>query len=198
MMSSKVTVIAITAAGLAALSCSHDRDTMTPASRTMSAPEERDKSGDEERALSDAQIAGIMEAANTAEIQQGSIAQRMAQRQEVRDFATMMVADHSKALEEGQRLSTKAGFGTAGSELSSELRAENQETVSELNDAKPSDFDEEYMKSQVKAHEKVLELLDDKLIPNALNPELRASLIAKRATVAAHLERARNLKSVVE
>jgi putative membrane protein len=197
MISSKVTLIAISAAGVAALSCSHDRETMTPASRSVSAPEQRE-AGRTERALSDAQIAGIMEAANTAEIQQGSIAQRMAQRQEVRDFATMMVTDHSKALEEGQRLSTKAGFGTAGSEIESELRADNQETVSELNDAKPSDFDEEYMEAQVEAHEQVLALLDEKLIPNAVNPDLRASLLAKRATVAAHLERARNIKSMVE
>jgi putative membrane protein len=197
MMSSKLTVIA-SAVGFAALSCSHERETMTPASRTMSASEQRDKSTDGARALSDAQIAGILEAANTAEIQQGSIAQRMAHRQEVRDFATMMVMDHSKALEEGQRLSTNAGFGTAGSDLASELKAKNQETVSELNDAKPSDFDEEYMKSQVEAHEEVLGLLDEKLIPNAADPDLRASLIAKRATVAAHLERARNVKSMVE
>jgi putative membrane protein len=198
MISNKMTVIALSAVGLAAFGCSHDRETMTPASRSMSAPEQRDRAADGERALSDAQIAGIMEAANTAEIQQGSIAQRMAQRQEVRDFATMMVMDHSKALDEGQRLSTNAGFGTAESELQTELRAENQETVSELNDAKPSDFDEEYMESQVKAHEKVLELLDDKLIPNAVNPELRSALIAKRSVVAAHLERARNIKSMVE
>jgi putative membrane protein len=197
MISNGLSVIAISAAGFAAFACSHDRETMTPASRTMSAPE-RDASEDRERALSDAQIAAIMEATNTSEIQQGSIAQRMAQRQEVRDFATMMVMEHSKALEDVQRLSTKAGFGTASSDFTSDLRAENQETVSELNDAKPSDFDEEYMAGQVKAHEQVLRLLDDKLIPNAVHPELRSSLLSTRSVVAAHLERARRLKSIVE
>lgn len=191
-----VTMLVLSAAAAAALGCSHDRETMTPASRTLGATEQRSSSG--ERALSDAQIAGVLEAANMAEIQQGSIAQRKAQRQEVRDFATMMVTDHSKALEDLERLATKAGFGTASSEMTSDLRADNQEAVSDLDDAKPSDFDREYMDAQIQAHEHLLKVLDDQLIPNAVNPELRSSVLATRPVVAAHLERARAVKHMLE
>jgi putative membrane protein len=196
MISKGMTVIAMSVAALTTAACAPDREAMTPASRITSAAEERDASRG--RALSDAQIAGTLEAAQTGEIQLSSIAQRMAQRQEVRDFATMMVMEHSKALEEGQRLSTQAGFGTASSDVTSDLRAGNQENVSELNDAKASDFDEEYMESQIGAHEQLLRLLDDELIPNAVNPELRSLLLATRRGVAAHLERARSIERMVE
>lgn len=181
---------------VSAVACSHDRETMTPASRTVGTTSQ--PSDSDERALSDAQIAGIMEAANTAEVQQGSIAQQNAQRQEVRDFATMMVKEHGKALEDGQRLSTKAGFGSASSDITSELRADNQGIISELNESDASDFDEEYIEHQIEVHQKVLKLLDDELIPNAVNPELRSSLLATRPVVAAHLERARSIKRMLE
>jgi putative membrane protein len=193
----QVTMMLAVSAAASALACSHEREVMTPASRTTSMPGQGD-SDSKERALSDAQIAGILEAANQAEIQQGTLAQRMARRPEVRDFATMMVTDHSKALEDGRHLATKAGFGTASSEQTSELRAGNQEAVSELNEATIAEFDEKYIDVQIQAHEHVLELLDDDLIPNAVNAELRASLFATRPVVATHLERARNIKRKLE
>lgn len=193
------TFITLGAVALSVVACGRDREAMTPASRTESVPQESmsPRAGDE-RALSDAQIAGILEAANTAEIQQGSVAQRLAQRQEVRDFATMMVTDHSKALDEGQRLATRAGFGTATSDVTSELRSDNQDAVNELNETSRDDFDEKYIETQIEMHEDVLELLDDKLIPNAVNPELRSSLLATRPVIAAHLERARNIKRMLD
>jgi putative membrane protein len=181
-------------AAISLFACSHDRETMTPASHTASTPEP----SPDKRALSDAQITDILEAVNTAEIQQGTIAQQNARRQEVRDYATMMVTDHSKSLDEVQRLASKAGFGRAGSELSSELRSDNQETISELKQAKPEDFDEEYIESQLEAHEETLKLLDEKLIPNADNPDLRASLLATRPVVVGHLDRARSIQRMLD
>jgi putative membrane protein len=178
------------------LACSHDREVMTPASR-ITTPEQS-ASDSKVPALSDAQIAGILEAVNLAEVQQGTIAQRMARRPEVRDFATMMVTDHSKSLEDGRSLATKAGFGTASSETTSELRAGNEETVAELKEATIADFDRKYIDVQIQAHEHVLELFDDELLPNAVNAELRASLFATRPVVATHLERARNIKRLLE
>jgi hypothetical protein len=43
-----------------------------------------------------------------------------------------------------------------------------------------------------------LKLLDEKLIPNAMNPDLRASLLATRPVVAGHLDRARSVQRMLD
>src|SRR5688572_8217228 len=106
------------------LSCSRESRTMTPASRTVDSGSTRTPGDD---SLTDEQIIGITLVANSAEVQQGKIALRMAQRADVREFASMMVDEHMAALEAQRDLETRLGFAPAGSDAASDLRSENTE-----------------------------------------------------------------------
>jgi len=55
-------------------------------------------------------------------------------------------------------------------------------------------FDKAYIDNEVGYHETVVKALDDTLIPNAQNAELKALLTKVRGVAAAHLEHAKQLQ----
>jgi putative membrane protein len=177
------------------LACSRESTTMTPASRTVDSGSTRTPSDD---SLTDEQIIGITLVANSVEVQQGKIAMRMAQRADVREFASMVVDEHMEALEAQRELETRLGLSPAGSDAASDLRAENTEVVTSLNETKLAEFDREYIDAQVETHEEVLALLDERLIPSVQNPEIRRSLETMRPRVKVHLDRAKEIQKMLE
>jgi putative membrane protein len=56
-------------------------------------------------------------------------------------------------------------------------------------------FDKAYIDSQVEMHTTALQLLDTQLIPSAMNAEIKTEMTAMRATVAEHLDAAKDLQS---
>jgi putative membrane protein len=70
-----------------------------------------------------------------------------------------------------------------------EVGAGAQETLASPKTTTGSDFDRAYIDAQVKAHQEVLDALDNKLIPNAQDASLKANLQQVRPTVAQHLKK---------
>jgi putative membrane protein len=137
-------------------------------------------------ALSDDTIAGVMTAANSGEVMVGNQASTQAQDPDVRAFAIRMVTDHSAA---NQALMNLASFGIAAtdSDLSRSVATVAQETINRLALTSGAAFDATYAASELDQHQRLLQLLDDVLIPGAHDAQLRAELTAERATEATHL-----------
>jgi putative membrane protein len=138
--------------------------------------------------LSDAEIAAVALTANAGEVEQGEIAVSAAQRESVRDFARMMVMMHSAAVDRETALFQMIMITPDDNDVSEQLESMSDATVAKLNAANASAFDMLYMSSQVAAHRMVLDLLDDVLLPNAMNAQLRAELTAMRGDVQRHLQ----------
>jgi predicted outer membrane protein len=147
--------------------------------------------GGEALVLSDAQILHVTSTANQGEIEQGTIALERAQTESVDDFAQMMVSEHGAALADGSELAQQLGL--AGNALSMQLQSESAAIVAQLQLAEDAEFDAVYMNAQVAAHERVLGVLDDELIPDADDSALRDYLETLRTSVADHLEMARDI-----
>lgn len=130
---------------------------------------------------------------NNAEIQQAELAQSKSKDPHVLSFASMMIAHHSEAKQQQSAL----GLGTAGSSALQQLSSEGQRTLATLRDKNGKDFDRAYMQAQIDQHQKVLDMLDRQLLPNADNPQFRSHLMKLKPTVQRHLESGREAMSAI-
>lgn len=144
--------------------------------------------------LTDSQIATVMAAANAGEIQHGMIAQAKGQTSGVRSFAQMMVTMHSMANDRLTGVMQTAGLTSTQSTVSQMLQAEAQAIAQQLNSAPAAQFDSVYAQVQVTVHERVLQLLDSVLIPQADNVALKSDLQTSRGEVNMHLAMAKQLR----
>jgi len=146
--------------------------------------------------LTDAEIAAIVKAANTGELEQAKIAKTKAKNKAVKEFAAMMVKDHTDMIKSGDAVCKKAGIEAKDNEISAHMTDEAKTTLEALKSAaKGADFDKAYMDAQVNAHTQVLESIDKKLMPNVQNADLKAELERARPKVEAHLGHAKEIQA---
>ncbi|XID74924.1 DUF4142 domain-containing protein [Alkanindiges sp. WGS2144] len=145
--------------------------------------------------LNDAEIMSVLNTANMGEISQGQIALQKAQNVQVKNFAKKMVTEHTNNYQKGQALGSRLGITPQNNEVSTKLKKDSDDVVNKLNKTDIKDFDKEYIDSQIKVHKMVLKTIDDKLLPNAQNAELRTLLTQTRPTIAQHLQMAELIKN---
>ena len=141
---------------------------------------------DAQETLNDGEIVAVAVALNSGEIVTSEPAQARAENENVGEFANRMVVDHTAANEQLQAL----GIAPVQNELSQQLTATAVEQASALTETEGAALDMAYMEVQLALHQTALDTLDNTLIPQAENAELRTQLEQMRATVAAHLEMA--------
>jgi putative membrane protein len=169
-----------------------DRPSGTPVASGAS-PSDSDTLRDQ-GAITDDEIVAASDAVHAAQVEQGTLAHAKAKEPRLRQFADKLKADHERARREGKSLAARLAIKPKESPLSSELGADAAGATKTLKNAKRNEFDRLFVESQIAAHQKTLKLLDQKLIPNARNQDLKALLEGLRATIQAHLEEARGLQ----
>ena len=93
-----------------------------------------------------------------AEIELGRMAAQKARSREVKQFAEMMIADHTKGGEELRQAAAPHGV-----ELSSELPDESEELVARLQKLEGAEFDREYMAAMVDGHQQMRGMITGRL-----------------------------------
>lgn len=144
-------------------------------------------------ALPQSDVAGIVMAVNEGEIQQGQAASQRATNAQVRSFAQMMVTDHTNANNMARDVFAREGVTAGENETTRTLRANSQRTIANLNTYSGNAFDRRYMETQVALHQWALNTLDTALIPSTTDADVRSLLQTHRASVAAHLDQARQI-----
>jgi putative membrane protein len=143
--------------------------------------------------LTDAQIAKLSELVNSAEVEQAKLAQKKAKAANVRKFADKMAEHHGAALREQATLMKKLSLSPADSATAATLKADADKTLAELQKTDAAAFDEAYLRAQVNAHQKVLDLIDTEALPAVKNPDVADALRAGRGAVEQHLKEAQAL-----
>jgi putative membrane protein len=143
----------------------------------------------------DAQIIAFAAAANAGEVQEGQLAQRKATNPAVKNFAKLMVTDHTKMLADTRALATKLAITPDSSKDDvKDLAKDGQKQIKDLTDKKAGkDWDEDYMGKQVDDHQKVLDKLND-ASQSAKSPDLKNALNESIAKVQGHLTQAKAIK----
>jgi putative membrane protein len=145
-------------------------------------------------APNDAQIAGIVVAANTVDIDAGKFAEKQSKDKEVKQFAKQMVTDHTGVNKQATALVKKLKVKPEESDTSKSLKQGGEENIGKLKGLKGKDFDKAYIDNEVTYHQAVIDALDKTLIPNAKNPELKDLLVKVRPAFVAHLDHAKNIQ----
>jgi putative membrane protein len=145
-------------------------------------------------ALDDADIAAIVVAANTIDIQYGEIARERATNQQVKQFAETMIKDHTAVNQSATELVTRLGVTPTPNDVSRSLESQAAEMREVLRSKSGAEFDRAYIDNEVAYHRAVLQAIDEVLIPNASNAELKQTLVNVRPAVEAHLRHAEEIQ----
>jgi len=143
----------------------------------------------------DAQIAAIVVAANTVDIDAGKLAEKKAHGKDVRAFAKRMVADHSGVNKQAVALVQKLHVTPEENDTSKSLTQGGATMRTKLEGLSGNAFDKAYVDNEVTYHQTVLDALDKTLIPNASNAELKALLVKVRPAFVEHLEHAKHIQA---
>lgn len=138
-------------------------------------------------------IAGIVLTANEGEVQKGSAAAARATSPAVREFAQMMVTEHTNANATARDLFAREGISPGQNSITTALTNGTETTIRNLATYDGAEFDRMYMRTQVELHQWLLSTLDTSLIPSARDADVRDLLINQRGAVASHLDRARSI-----
>jgi putative membrane protein len=147
----------------------------------------------ESATLSDAEIAAIVVAANAIDVRYGEIARERATDERVREFAEMMIGVHTAVNESAGELVNRIGVTPQPNDVSRSLEASAADTREMLMNAPGAEFDRSYIANEVAYHRTVLDALDNLLVPNATNAELKETLTGVRPAFEAHLRQAESL-----
>jgi putative membrane protein len=144
--------------------------------------------------LTDEQIAAITDAANSAEIAQAKLAETKSKNAEVKRFAAMMIKHHGEAKTKQAKLKLQP----ADSPDSTALNSDASSTLESLKKDTGKDFDKAYIDAQVDGHQKVLDTINQKLLPNVKNADLKAYLDEIKPRVEDHLKQAKEIQQNFE
>lgn len=144
--------------------------------------------------LSDGEIARVALTLNRGEVLTSEPARRQASNAQVRQFAQRMVSEHQNTQDRLEREARNAGIEPIPNDISNRLDEQAQKIVEELSTKRGREFDQTYIKAQVKLHRDALKMLEDTLIPAVDNGRLRDQLTQMRKAVAEHLKEAEQLE----
>jgi putative membrane protein len=143
----------------------------------------------------DAQIAAIVVAANQVDIDAGKLAKSKSSNPDVKEFAQLMITDHSGVNKQATKLVHKLHVTPQENPTSQSLKKSGEQTIAKLKGLKGPAFDKAYINHEVAYHQQVIDAVDNTLIPNAQNKELKALLIKVRPVIVAHLKHAKHLQA---
>ncbi len=117
-----------------------------------------------------------------AEVELGKLATNKAQNAEVKAFAQKMIEDHSKA---GEELKTLAAQKKVT--LPTDVLPKHKEVMDKLSKLSGADFDREYVKAMVEAHEKDVTAFNS-VANGATDADVKAFAAKTLPTLKMHLE----------
>ncbi|HKO46423.1 MAG TPA: DUF4142 domain-containing protein, partial [Polyangiaceae bacterium] len=149
--------------------------------------------GGETEVLNDAKVVKVLATVNAGEIAAAQVAQPAAQTVAVKNYAALMITDHSTASAQTLALVGTKHIAPQPSAISEHLEAQGAALLVTLSQTPQADFDKIYIQSQIAMHQEVLTLIDTRLLPDATDADLKALTATIRVTVATHLETARTI-----
>ncbi|HEV2608804.1 MAG TPA: DUF4142 domain-containing protein [Noviherbaspirillum sp.] len=146
-------------------------------------------------APNDAQIVAILLAVNNVDIGAGELAKSKSTNVDVKEFAQLMITDHSAVNKQATALAKKVKIKPEESKASKSFKENGATTLSKLKGLKGKEFDIAYIDNELNYHQTVLDTLDKILIPNVKNAELQHALMTARPAFETHLRHAKNMQA---
>ena len=144
------------------------------------------------RALDDATIVAIFDAANTSDIETGELGAKMGSTKAVRDFGAMLARDHKQVRQQGRDLAKKLGVAPTPPK-DDESAKQHSAVMKKLMTLKGAEFDMAFLQNEVGYHEAVIGAVTNTLLPAIQNAELKNLVVTVAPAFAAHRDAAKNM-----
>lgn len=140
--------------------------------------------------LTDPEIASVAVTANQIDINAAKVAKEKTKNADVVKFADMMIKDHQSVIDQAVALVKKLGVTPKDNDVSKKLNSDAQATKKMLLSKSGSAFNKAYIDNEVAVHKAVIDMVQNTLIPQTQNPELKALLEKVLPVLKTHLEHA--------
>ena len=140
--------------------------------------------------LTDAEIASVAVTANQVDINYAAIALKKSTNKDVKNFATTMKNDHQAVIDLAVALVTKLKVTPKDNAVSKSIMDGATKEKAVLNAKNGNAFDKAYIDNEVAYHKFAINAVENILIPQAKNSELKALLVKVLPAFKTHLEHA--------
>jgi putative membrane protein len=144
------------------------------------------------RALDDATIVAIFDAANTSDIETGELGAKMGSTQTIRDFGAMLARDHKQVRQQGRDLAKKLGVVPTPPKDDASAK-QHAAVMKKLMSLKGAEFDKAFLQNEVGYHEAVIAAVTNTLLPAIQNAELKNLVVTVAPAFGAHRDAAKNM-----
>lgn len=148
--------------------------------------------------LNDLQVGHSAYTADVIDINYAKLALSKTHSPEVRQFAELMIRDHSAVNEGAGALFTKLGVKPQDNDFSKALNDGASKELAKLKSLSGTAFDREYARNELAYHQTVNQIVGDVWIPNIQNAEVKAFLTQSLVTFKVHEEHARQMISALQ
>jgi putative membrane protein len=125
------------------------------------------------RALDDATIVAIFDAANTWDIETSEVAKKKSKNKDVLAFADMMIKDHTAVRKLGRDLVAKLKVTPTPPGADFPLAVDHADIMKKLNSLSGAAFDKAYIDHEVTYHQAVIDAVTKTLLPATKNQEVK-------------------------
>ena len=140
--------------------------------------------------LTDAEIASVAVTANQIDIEYAQIAQKKSKNADVLKFAETMAKDHQSVIDQAVALATKLGVTPKDNATTKSFLAGAVKTKAMLNSKNGNAFNKAYIDNEVAYHKAAINEVENVLIPDATNSELKNLLQSALPIFKTHLAHA--------
>lgn len=144
--------------------------------------------------LTDPEIASIAVTANQIDVNYAKIAQKKSKDAAVIEFAKTMENDHNSVIKLATDLAKKLNVTPKSNSVTESLLNGEKSVTKDLNSKTGAAFDKAYVDNEVAYHDAVIKTVENVLIPDAQNAELKGLLVKALPTFKAHLEHAKMIQ----
>lgn len=148
--------------------------------------------------LTDPEIASVAVTANQIDVNYGKIAMRKSRNPEIRKFAETMIKDHTDIIKQAVALATKLHVTPKTNATTKSLLEGEKKTTRMLNSKKGKAFDEAYIDNEVAYHKAVINAVQNVLIPDSQNQQLKDLLTKVMPLLNSHLQMAENTQAEIQ
>jgi putative membrane protein len=147
--------------------------------------------------LNDAEIASIAVTANQIDIDYANIAKKKSKNADVIRFAETMIKDHQSVIDQAKALVTKLGVTPKDNAVSKSLQDGADKTKKTFESKSGKAFDKAYVENEIAYHRAVIATVENTLIPDASNAQLKDLLKSVLPVLKTHLEHAEMVQKML-
>ncbi len=136
--------------------------------------------------MSDLEYAHIAYTADNIDIRYAHLALALSSNPDIHDFAKTMIRDHTAVNEAALALLEKLGASAQDNAFSKTLNANAEEIIDGFVKLRGADFDAAYAANELAYHRAVNDLVENTMIPNIDNDEVRALFVKGLEVFKAH------------